>query len=312
MSARLLNDSFRTAALAALVLSAPLAADACDAADAIGPHFCLLSQIGGCAALPQFLADRLPPAGPGIFPGTLIVDAQCELKHPIVLPRRMTLAGVGIGGEGMLYFPTLTASRPAISIHDDPQQPNGSVDVTIRDLAVYGPGADGVTPSSGVGLDLLDDHQVTLNRVRISNFFIGVLGRNAYSVSIVQSNVSNNGYNLVLRKLGNTWRVRDSILSQAAHWSVYVQGGNDVLLDGNRFESNAHGGVRVRSHSTLISNNRFEMNGTAPDFEGIRIEHSGEHTRVLSNVFSTSAVTNLGSGTECQFNVEDPAFPIGC
>ena len=153
---------------------------------------------------------------------------------------------------------------------------------------------------------LLNTHQVTLNRVRLAGFHFGLQGRNAYSIWINQSNISTNNYNLVLRDVANSWRIRDSIISQANSWGIYVSSSNDVLIDGNRFESNAQGAVLVDSYSTVVTHNRFELNGASAQNEAIRVTPAGQDTRILANLFSSSEVTDLGMDTQCAFNIGPP------
>lgn len=283
--------------------ASPLAT--CDQTGVAEGKYCLLSEVGGCAALPSILKEKLVVNG-GIYTGTLIVDQTCELDESLVLPRRMTLAGVGIGGEGSLTFPQLKFGESALSIQDS-ENPESGVDVTIRDISIYGPGSELSDGKVGIGLDLLNDSQVILERVRIADFDIGVRGYRSFSVSIAHSNISNNHVNLHLRRLANTWRVRDSILSQASDWSVLIRASNGALFDGNRFESNWQGGIDVDSDYVLMSNNRFEQNGGGNSNEGIRIGPESLDARVVTNIFSASTLTDAGVGTHCLFNALDPS-----
>lgn len=301
--------------LVTLCFYSPIAFSACGDSGASEGKYCLLSDLGGCTKLTSFLADKLDPLGNnGLFTGTLIIDEQCKLSGPIVLPRRMTLAGVGIGGEGSLVFENLEPNEPAISIQDDNENPMTGVDVTIRDLSVYGPDPVLNGGRYGIGIDLVNDSQVIIERVRISEFNIGIRGVNSFSVSIAHSNISSNNRNLLLRKLANTWRIRDNILSQSRKWSVIVNGSNGALFDGNRFESNQLGAIKINSAFVLLSNNRFEKNGFAENNEGIRIESGALDTRVLTNIFSASTLTNFGIGTHCGFNIIDlaPEYVFAC
>ncbi len=310
-----MKTGLRLSASALFTLFASASFATCDPADPSQQSYCLLSEVGGCANLEAFIASKLDPlANHGIYPATLIVDSQCTLTEPLVLPRRLTLAGVGIGGEGALVFSGIDDSQSALSVQDDTLNPGTGAEVTIRDISIYGPGATRAGVASGIGLNLQNDHQVVLERTRISNFNYGIFARNSFSVSIANSNISTNNYNLMLRGFTNTWRVRDSILSQAQQWSVYVQNSNDVLFAGNRFESNAQGGIFINSDAVFVQHNRFELNGADASYEGVRVNNGVASTRILTNLFSTSTVTDFGApgSTICEFNVVDPAFLLGC
>lgn len=305
------------AAIVLTLLSAESAvAEACETSHGL---FCFLSEFArdateACDALPGFLENQLDSGDAnGIFTGTLVIDIACTLDEPLILPRRMTLAGLGIAGEGALSFPNLAKNEAAISIQD-PVNSEYTASVTIRDLGIYGPAAQ---PKGGelfgIGLELVNDDHVILERVRITGFGAGVRGLNSLYTGIYSSNISDNDYNLVLLPTSNSWRIRDSILSRAARWSVYVSSSNDVLIDGNRFESNTQGGIQVNAvEGALISNNRFESNGVTVQFEGIQIWPTATHTRVLTNYFSTSTVSDYGFNTQCAFNVKAVGNPLPC
>lgn len=265
-------------------------------AGATSPAFCFVSQIGGCAALPAFLAANQPALAV-----TLVVDGQCgPYAQTLTLPGRMTLAGVGRDGSGELLFQNLGANQPALAIAA------GQGFVQIRDVVVRNVSA----AERGIGLRLHGNHQITLDRVRIDRFNIGVEGRQAYSVLINGSNISNNGTNLMLGLEANSWRVRDNILSRALGWGVVVRGpNNDVLLDGNRMESNLQGAVRLYSYGTIVSNNRFEFNGAGVGNLGVDVRPSAQDARILHNFFSSDTIGDGGVSTRCAFNlnVVEPA-----
>jgi parallel beta-helix repeat protein len=272
-------------------------ASACDPGfDTTGPAYCFVSEIGGCANLPAFLASHQPS-----YAITVVVDGQCgPYSETLTLPGRITLAGVGRDGAGELQFENLATDQPAIAVAA------GHGHVQIRDLLIRN--IDPVV--SGTGLRLHGNSMVSLNGVRIDRFNLGVLGRGSYSILINQSNISDNNFNLWIDALANSWRVRDSVLSGARGWSVVVQGpNNDVLFDGNRLESNRKGGFRLHSFGAVLSNNRLEYNGYATNWHGIEVQASAEQTRLLNNYFSSDVIADQGVGTRCAFNtnVVEPA-----
>ena len=259
--------------------------------------FYFLSQIGGCACLPGFLA-QLPNTMHAN--ATLVIDRACAVNQTLTLPRRMTLAGVGPEGQGVLSFPALGATQPAIVI--GPQaSPNQDAYVTIRDLNISGPGNMGY----GLALDL--GHQTHLDNVRLQGFNVGVFARSSYSVSIMRSSISNNRTNIRVGPDCNGWRLRDNVISRAVGYGVYVTaaneggpalGSNDLLIDGNRFESNGLGAVRLGAFGAVLTHNRFESNNAL----GVRIEPTATSSRLLANYFSTDVVLNMGLDTMCQFS----------
>lgn len=269
---------------------------ACDGAfTTTGPAYCFLSEVGGCANLSAFLAAHQPS-----FPVTLVIDEQCVLAQPLVLPGRITLAGVGRDGNGELLFPNIGLNEAAISIAP------GQGHVQIRDLLIR----NNAPVPRGIGLNLDGNSLITLDEVRIDGFHIGVSGRQAYSVLIDKSNISGNRYNLYLRQEANTWRIRDTVLNQALAWGIVVRGpNNDVLIDGNRLESNQLGAIQVYSFGTVVTHNRFESNGTAAQHEGVSVRASAQDTRVLTNYFSSDIITDAGTATRCALNsnVVEPA-----
>jgi hypothetical protein len=83
--------------------------------------------IGGCKNLPCFLKAI---ANTNYSNATLIIDKDCHLSEPLVIPSRFTLAGVGIDGEGKLTFDNLPDGVSAIRLD------KAATNITIRDLAI--------------------------------------------------------------------------------------------------------------------------------------------------------------------------------
>ena len=286
-------------ALVALAAAWSLPTLACDPGyTTTGPAYCFLSEVGGCANLPAFLAAHQP-----IFPVTLVIDQQCPpISQTLVLPGRMTLAGVGRDGEGALLFENLGANVPALSVAP------GQGNLQIRDLLIRYVSA----VPRGIGLRLNGNHLISMNGVRIDRFNIGVEGTNSYSIVINQSNISDNRTNLYLGNEANSWRVRDSVLGRALGWSVVVRGpNNDVLFDGNRLESNQLGGFQLHTFGTVLANNRLEFNGQGGAWHGVEVRASAQQTRILSNIFSTDVIADAGAATRCAFNI-NVAEPASC
>lgn len=254
--------------------------------------------------------------------GTLIIDKACVLNAGLRLPSRFTLKGIGIGLEGQLSF---NHYGIALSVC---QQPARSRYVTISDLDLYGPYRDGgrVLGNNSKGISLANADSVYLSNIRVSHFSTGVMGSNTYSVFIRGSNISaNKKDNIQIGYAANGWRIRDSIVSQAGRWGINVLGegdadplllpgdelwqeSNDLLIDGVRLESNGMGGIRTNARATRITNTRLEFNGHgigAPQYQGIRVDSNARQTRILTNMFSSNCIVNLGQNTKTDFNIFD-------
>jgi len=245
--------------------------------------------------------------------GTLVVDMTCKLNAGLRLPSRFVLKGLGLGVAGQLAF-----SHDGIALSGCPGQPNGYI--TISDLELYGPNPAGkLAAPHAIGIALKNQHIVFINNVRVSNFTTGINGRQAYSVFINNSNISNNsGDNIRIDYDANSWRIRDSIISQAGGWGINALGpgdatalgnintSNDLLLDGLRLESNHRGAVRINNYGSRISNSRFEFNGkgslTYP-FRGLWVDSQAQETRILTNYFSGNCILDNGNATSRAFNI---------
>jgi len=97
----------------------------------LNTHFYFLSEIedviGGCKNLPCFLKAV---ANTNYSNATLIIDKDCKLSEPLVIPSRFTLAGVGIDGAGRLIFDNLPDGVSAIRLD------KVATNITIRDLSI--------------------------------------------------------------------------------------------------------------------------------------------------------------------------------
>ncbi len=295
------------------------------------PRIVRLSEVmpGACDD-PLELQDVIFDIGPY---GKLIVDKQCTLDAGIRLPNPFTLAGVNGAGAGTLVF-----SHDGIGISVCQSLPRQNV--TIEDLAIYGPYAyetedNPVTATHSVGIALANLNIVNLNRVRVTDFYVGIKGTSSFSVDINDSNVSvSRQDNIVIGYNSNGWRIRDGLSSQAARYGINVLGpgdakpiedvdgagndavtSNDLLIDGVRMESNGHAAIRSAAHSTRIINNRFEGNGAAAGqaFQpAVHLTGAAQVGRVLTNLFggtSADCLWNQAVGTQQALNM--PAS-IGC
>ncbi|MDR4515614.1 right-handed parallel beta-helix repeat-containing protein [Nitrosomonas sp.] len=207
-------------------------------------------------------------------------------------------------------------------LYDCPKAPHGYI--TISDLDLYGSNpaaaADSVIVApNAVGIDLFNQHIVYINNVRVSDFVTGIHGRQSYSVYITGSNISDNrGDNIRVDYDANSWRIRDSIISQAGGWGINVYGpgdatplgkinsSNDLLLDGLRLERNQRGAVRFIAYGSRLINSRLEGNGKLSfsyPYRAILVDKHATETRILTNYFSGNCVQDHGIGTIRDFNI---------
>ncbi|MEQ8274506.1 MAG: right-handed parallel beta-helix repeat-containing protein [Deltaproteobacteria bacterium] len=269
------------------------------AAPVSNPRHYTLREIGGCDNLVCWL-DNV--SGTDYANATLVIDQVCHLKETVRLPPRFVLAGVGMDGEGILGFTNLTTDQPAIRV----ASVGGAGNSTIRDLRIAGPGQPAIY---GRGIELVDASQVILERVRISDFRMGIYGHSSYSIVVSQCSLHDNRVNIFMDELSNSWRVRDSIISRAATYGVFqtVSGGganqNGSVFAGNRMEANLGGAMYITSLGTVIRDTYFELNGTAAPYVAVRTTPSASETKIIGNIFSSDVVNNTGALTECAFNI---------
>ena len=273
-------------------------------------RFFFLSEEGGCSALKSFLEGSTVGNSAN---STLIIDQTCnQLTEPLVIPPRFTLAGVGINGEGALFWPNLSPGTPAISIdtssatvppktkNEQCSAPVAESYVTIRDLSIAG-------SHTGTGIDVSNASFVFMERVRLTDFQMGLFGRDAFSVYINHSNISLNDYNIVMGDCTTNWRIRDSIVKQASFWGVRLSAkSNDHVLVGNRIEDNSMGAILNGSYGAMILNNRFEGNGsTNPINPGVAIWNvtPAMETRIVMNLFSSDRTHDSGKNSQCSLNI---------
>lgn len=250
---------------------------------------CFLGQMVAHQADP----DANPPSPHS--DATLVIDRQCVVQQTLVLPNRFVLAGVGIEGRGVLAF-ALPDETVAIRLAPSAGAPLRFV--TIRDLNIVGSGCCGQ-----VGVQVSNSSFVYLERLRIHDFGFGVLGSTAYSIFIDQSNIHNNGFNLVLGADTTAWRVRDSVMSQSGILGIALAPtarGN--LISGARLESNPWTGIYNQGYQNVIENGWLEGNGVGFGHHGIRVTSTANSTRILGNLFSSDNVLDQGADTQLCFN----------
>ncbi len=259
-------------------------------------HYYFLSEIGGCGQLACFL-KQVPSSAHAA--ATLIVDQSCSeanvIREPLVLPDRFTLAGVGINGEGELAF-DLPDNVPAIRFAKSSSVVNRMA--TIRDLSLAG-GCCGQ-----VGIDVSNSQFVYLKNVRLQDFAIGLFGNQAFSIFVDQSSIHNNAFNIVMGDDTTAWRIRDTVASQGLmgiHISATARG---HLVSGGQIEKNWGPGIRVDGAMNVIDGTWFEGNGQLFDTNyGVWVTGQGVKTRILSSLFSSQLIGDVGIETRTCFNM---------
>lgn len=219
---------------------------------------------------------------------TIIVDMRCDLYNPLVIPQKVTLAGLGINGAGNLVFHELAEGIPAIRF--DP----GIQHVTIRDIQINGPGRASVSTSfsrRSPAIDFSGADLVYLRGVRVADFFVGIYGCRPGTASINiyvdTCQLSGNNYGVLLQRNAYHWRITNTQITFSSCWGVFALGeldpserdieipppigveeghANDIFFSGCRVEGNRFGGVRIGGGAHyLFTGCRFENNGNNVD-----------------------------------------------
>lgn len=259
-------------------------------------HYFFLSEIGGCGQLACFLKQAATSVHAA---STLIVDQTCSGAHAIretlVLPDRFTLAGVGIDGTGALAF-ALPDNVPAIRFTKSALVPNRMA--TIRDLSISG------TCCGQVGIDVSNSQFVYIRNVRLANFAFGLFGSKAWSIFVDGSSLHNNSYNIVMGDDTTSWRVRDTVTSQALIGIQMNATARGHLVSGGRIEGNWGPGIRVDGSMNVIEGTWFEGNGQFFSTNyGVWVTNQGVKTRILSSLFSSQLIGDNGTETRACFNM---------
>jgi hypothetical protein len=250
-----------------------------------------LSEIGGCAQLACFL-HQVAHQGGVHADSTLIIDQVCHLRQPITLPDRFTLAGVGMDGAGKLSF-ELPDNTSAIRVKP---APGAAIrHATVRDLDIQNAACCGQ-----VGINVSNSNLVYLDRVRLMGFGFGVYGDVAYSTFIDHSNISDNGFNVVLGEDTTAWRLRDSVFRGGWMGIVMSPTSRGNVVSGGRFESSLVTAIWLAGAMNVVETSWFEGNGGAA-LTAIRV--SGEHNRIMGNLFSSQTVANQGTDTQRCLNM---------
>jgi hypothetical protein len=257
----------------------------------------------GCF-LGKMVAHQINPNNPPSLysEATLIIDRQCVVKQTLTLPDRFVLAGVGTEGRGVLAF---DLPDGAVALRFAPSAGAPQRFSTIRDLNIVN-----ISQCCGhVGINVSNSSFVNLERIRLHDFGFGVLGNTAFSIFVDKSAIHNNGFNVVIDDGSTAWRIRDTTMNQSGLFGVVIGGlavGN--FISGGRIESNPVAGIRVMGMQNVIETTWFEGNGIGFGDHGIQVLSTADQTRILSNLFSSEDIADLGSNTQICFNTDDNAF----
>jgi hypothetical protein len=189
-------------------------------------------------------------------------------RTTIVVPRCINLRGASGYGTILKYIPTsgwamIVADGAKVGGNDYPEG-------AIENLALLGSGSShltggmylggtdggvGATSSPSRAVDLIDnfgDH-VNINRVRIFGFGVGIQwGNNAWSDSIFESVITNNGTNLYypagLSNSGESIRITNTSIQNAALLGINQVGFSDFYFYGDSCDYNLSCGNVLSAH----------------------------------------------------------------
>jgi hypothetical protein len=304
-------------------------------------HDVLTTPIPACPAIPPggfpgvtsrrfyYLSEILPPGiGPndpacgrwlGCFldqvPGTvhdtatLVIDRQCVSHRTLVVPDRFVLAGVGLDGAGRLLF-DLPDSAPALRFKTPPPAtPVAIRHSQIRDLSI-----GNVTCCGQAGIDLSHSTLVNVENVRVSGFAFGITGRFSYFNTIEGSNLSTNGFGIVMGHDTTTWQMRENGISFSGLAGISFDPTTRAsVVSGGVLESNPVGAILLRGIANIVQSTWFETNGAANGGFAIRVSPAAANSRILTSLFSNNDILDPSPSTSrCYNTAVGPLIPDNC
>ncbi len=238
---------------------------------------------------------------------TLVIDRSCLVNRTLVVPDRFEIAGVGLDGSGSLVFDLPDAAR---ALRFAPAAGAAIRHSRIRDLSIGNLVCCGQT-----GIDLSNSSLVKLENLRISGFTRGIFGQTSYMNTVSGSNVSNNGFGIVLGFDTTTWRIRDTASSlNQMNGIVFDPTTRQSVVSGGVYEANPFAGVDVSGFGNTIEGTWFEGNGLLLNHRGLIIRSGTVATAVLTSTFSIDKISDSGTDTRRCFNFSsDPPYnPNSC
>ena len=268
---------------------------------ATNPRFLFLREIG-VDCLRSFLQSLILANEQSNFDHphwdcTLVIDQKVELDEPLVLPAHFTLAGLGINGAGQLIFSKSLGGKPAITMQ---QKVGGGLAgyTTIRDISIQGTGER--VDAQAVWINEPSSGHISLQRVFIYGFQVGIVGDDTSSVTLTDCVIDNNEGNVMLGINCDEWRIRGCHIRNAhSSWAILVVAAlKGLLVTGCRFENNTPGAIRLGGlwgqntgiFGVVIMSNRFESNLGPSGAVGVSVGDGVQSTRILFNMLSDDEI----------------------
>lgn len=240
---------------------------------------------------------------------TLVIDRQCTSRRTLVIPNRYVLAGVGLDGEGRLIFDLPDSAR---ALRFKAPVAAGSVDIRhsqIRDLVIGSVGCCGQ-----VGIDLSNSTLVNVENVRVAGFAFGIRGSASYFNTIEGSNLSNNGFGIVMGDDTTTWQMRENGISFSGLIGIsFDPTTRSSVVSGGVLESNPAGAILLQGNGNIVQSTWFETNGTLNGGFAIRIPGATTNSKILTSLFSNNDILDLSPSTaRCYNTAVGPLIADNC
>lgn len=266
-------------------------------------HFVFLSDIGGCDCLANYLIQPFPTNARRI----VVIDRECSVSGPLLVPQGVTLRGCGMHGPGRLLF-VGDYSGNRINMGTD-QGGSFHAPSALEDLTI-----DTVT-AGGTAVNIYGENK-RLSRVRIAGFETAVRShpntRNVVLDSLVVPGLAHTTTAVVMR--GSTWRVRQCFIRDTLAWAIDCDA-TDVVIESCRFENNGdslnfvadqRGAMRIRGSNVAVIANYCEQNGyhTIPGVDdagdpitilvaigtAVSVAQEARRVRIIANFLAADAI----------------------
>lgn|GEM_PF-6253857 len=223
---------------------------------------------------------------------TLVIDRQCVSPRTLVVPDRFVLAGVGIDGAGRLLF-NLPNSARALRF-----KPPGAIPVPVRHAQIRDLSIGNLRCCGQAGIDLSNSTLVDIARVRVSDFAFGITGQHSYFNTVEGSNLSTNGFGIVLDNDTTTWQMRENVISFSGLAGIAFHTTTRAsVVSGGVLESNPLGAIFLRGIGNIVQTTWFETNGAANGLFAIRVSAAATNSRILTNLFSNNDILDPSPST---------------
>ncbi len=240
--------------------------------------------------------------------GTLVIDRECRVRRTLTLPDRYEIAGVGLDGAGRLTFELPNGAR---ALRFKPAAPGVSEirHTQIRDLVV-----GNLNCCGQIGIDLSNSSLVSIDKVRLAGFAVGIGGTVAYVNTISGSNLSNNGIAIRQGYDTTTWQMRENTISFSRLYGITFDTTTRAsVVTGSVLESNPFGAVYFDGFGNTVQTTWFETNGAATGLIAIRTPATASHAKVLTSLFSNNDILDAGFASQrCYNSAVGPLIPDTC